>query len=190
LLWIGTAHAATTRGGENLLDERPPAPVMELRPGPAAEPAAAQPEPVLGNPLWSIPVRALSATRERPIFSPSRRPPPPVIANVPVAKPLAVPVAAAPPEPLALRLIGTIATPNGGIAILSEDSVRPSIRLRLGESHSGWVLREVQSREVSLEKGDRIETIVLQRDNVSSNIGDPPAPVDPASFLKGMKSGR
>src|SRR5215831_17659551 len=28
-----------------------------------------------GNPLWAVPLADLSATRERPIFSPSRRPP-------------------------------------------------------------------------------------------------------------------
>ena len=28
-----------------------------------------------GNPLWAIPLRALTVTRDRPIFSPSRRPP-------------------------------------------------------------------------------------------------------------------
>src|SRR5215813_8008992 len=48
-----------------------------------------------GNPLWSIPVKTLAATRDRPIFSPSRRPPPaPVIAApqvlpAPVSKPAA-----------------------------------------------------------------------------------------------------
>jgi hypothetical protein len=30
-----------------------------------------------GNPLWAIPLKELSATRERPIFSPSRRAPAP-----------------------------------------------------------------------------------------------------------------
>src|SRR5262245_27099301 len=29
-----------------------------------------------GNPLWTIPLRALAATRDRPLFSASRRPPP------------------------------------------------------------------------------------------------------------------
>src|SRR4051794_16236073 len=31
--------------------------------------------PGRGNPLWSIPLSALTATQERPIFSASRRPP-------------------------------------------------------------------------------------------------------------------
>jgi hypothetical protein len=102
---------------------------------------------------------------------------------------LAVPIASNALEQLTLKLMGTIASRDGGVAILSEDSIRPAIRLRLGESHGGWVLRDVRSHEVSLENGDRIETIVLQRAPVSSTVAPEPA-VDPASFLKGMKNGR
>src|SRR5262245_45321462 len=57
---------------------------------PPARPAAAlAPDRTLsGNPLWAIPLRQLPATRERPLFTPSRRPPPPVVANArPVPQP-------------------------------------------------------------------------------------------------------
>jgi general secretion pathway protein N len=37
---------------------------------------AAKADPVNGNPLWGVTLHSLSATRERPIFAPSRRPPP------------------------------------------------------------------------------------------------------------------
>ncbi len=40
-----------------------------------APPAAPAPTPS-ANPLWGIPLSRLSGTRDRPIFSPSRRPPP------------------------------------------------------------------------------------------------------------------
>src|SRR5438045_3679915 len=45
-----------------------------------------------GNPLWTIPLASLTATRERPIFTPSRRPPPPVqpIAVTPAPAPIAI----------------------------------------------------------------------------------------------------
>jgi general secretion pathway protein N len=46
-----------------------------------------------GNPLWAIPVRALAATRDRPLFSASRRPPPPVIPEAPDPAPHPMPVA-------------------------------------------------------------------------------------------------
>src|SRR5262245_7427318 len=52
--------------------------------------ANAATRPSGGNPLWQIPVTSLSTTRERPIFSPSRRPPPTVNAPIAPSKPLAV----------------------------------------------------------------------------------------------------
>jgi general secretion pathway protein N len=42
---------------------------------PIAKPAQPASKPVpRGNPLWSVPVSALTATEERPIFSATRRP--------------------------------------------------------------------------------------------------------------------
>src|SRR4051794_9583272 len=48
------------------------APEAPTAPGPAG---ANEPS---GNPLWAIPLKSLSFTRERPLFTPSRRPPAPV----------------------------------------------------------------------------------------------------------------
>jgi len=31
----------------------------------------------------------------------------------------------------------------------------------MGEAHKGWILREVRSREIVLEKGDRTATLAL-----------------------------
>src|ERR1700739_4453914 len=92
---LGTwALAATTPAGlevpESALNpagldpERPAVPITQSAP--------------TGNPLWGIPLRVLTATRERPLFSPSRRPPAPpaVAAPAPPPRPVA---AAKPPEP-------------------------------------------------------------------------------------------
>src|SRR5215472_15125490 len=52
-----------------------------------ATPAPAEPAQS-GNPLWRIPLRQLSATRERPLFSPSGHlPPPPPVHQVAAAPP-------------------------------------------------------------------------------------------------------
>ena len=51
---------------------------------PAAPPRAERPADPTGNPLWAIPVSSLTATRERPIFPPSRRAPAPAVAGTPV----------------------------------------------------------------------------------------------------------
>ena len=47
-------------------------PIAEQLPA-AHKDAGAQQPPPGGNPLWGIPISALDATRERPIFSASRR---------------------------------------------------------------------------------------------------------------------
>src|SRR5260370_26332814 len=56
----------------------------------------AEPPAPAGNPLWALPLERLSITRERPIFSPSRRPPTPAPSYV---APVAVWPAAPPPGP-------------------------------------------------------------------------------------------
>src|SRR5262249_52823969 len=57
---------------------RPATTVEAPRKAAAPRPADASAEaPPTGNPLWALPLKQLSMTRERPVFSPSRRPPPP-----------------------------------------------------------------------------------------------------------------
>jgi hypothetical protein len=70
-----------------------------------------------GNPLSKIPLSALTATRDRPLFSLSRRPPTAAIeAN---AEPAQAPAAAAPPERPAVKLIGTILSPATSVVLLA-----------------------------------------------------------------------
>ena len=118
----------------------------------------------LGNPLWGIPLATLSATRDRPLFTPSRRPPAPTVAAAPRLPPPPR-IAAPPPEPEHLRLvlIGTVIGSAEGIGIFLDQPTQRMIRLRLGEQHSGWVLRAVRAREVTLEKGQRVEILSLPR---------------------------
>src|SRR5471030_1478850 len=56
----------------------------------------------VGNAVWAIPLSKLSMTRDRPIFSPSRRPAPP-----PVRPTIAKPVEPTEPEQPTLKLVGT-----------------------------------------------------------------------------------
>jgi hypothetical protein len=118
--------------------------------------SAAQP----GNPLWTIPLNTLTATRERPLFAPSRRPPaqalPAVIANVP-----APPPPSAEPEQLGLRLLGTIAGREGGIAICLNVATSEVVRVRTGESFEGWNLRAIRGREATFAKASRQEVLAL-----------------------------
>ncbi len=138
---------------------RPPdlsAPVQtNVRP----KPKAAE-EPVSANPLWGIPLKALSVTRSRPLFRPSRRPPAAVVA-APVHETVkSAPPPAAPERPQ-LRLVGVVAgASDDGFAVFISSTTHDIIPLKTGEGHGGWILRSVKRREAVLEKGQ--QTVVIK----------------------------
>jgi len=116
------------------------------------------------NPLWAIPLGSLMATRQRPIFSPSRRPPAPVVAVVPAApvEPVKL-VYAAPPEPEKpqLSLVGVVTGSSDGFAVFLHVTTHDIVRLKLGEGYEGWILRSVKGREAVLEKNHQTAVIRL-----------------------------
>lgn len=139
-----------------------------------------------GNPLWAVPIGSLAVTRERPIFSSSRRPPAPMIAPPPPPAPI---VQAPPPvaDVPGLTLVGSVVSGEQAIAVFF-DSANRLVRLKVGEAHSGWVLRRVQARETALEKDRR--TVVLKLplpSEVRTSIPLEPARLGPsAGVLPGL----
>jgi hypothetical protein len=118
---------------------------------------------VAANPLWAIPLSALTATRTRPLFTPSRRPPAPVVASVPVAAPRPPAPPPAVPQHPNLMLVGTVASGNEGVAVFIDTTTRDTVRLRTGEGHSGWILQSVERSAATLQKGQQTETLALPR---------------------------
>jgi general secretion pathway protein N len=115
-----------------------------------------------GNPLWAVPVTALSATRERPLFHASRRPLRPPVVAAPVVEVFKPP----PPPPTEpdrprLALIGAVVTETEGIAVFIDELTRNIVRLKTGEGHTGWSLRAVKKREVLLQKAGETVTLLL-----------------------------
>ncbi len=128
-----------------------------------------------GNPLWAIPLSVLTATHDRPLFSPSRRPPPAAVVVAPVIAPVTRP--AAPDHPL-LTLVGTVVGGRQGIGIFVDQASKAVIRLRTGQDHDGWTLRAVSERDVVFQRRRREATLVLPSRNVK---GEPvTAAVTPA----------
>jgi hypothetical protein len=127
---------------------------------PAEPPSAGPGQAPSANPLWAIPLAALSDTRERPIFSSSRRPPPPAVAPVPVAKALPPPKPA-PVERAQLSLVGTIVGGDQSFGIFIDPSTQAALRLKIGEDFQGWTLRSVQGREVTLERDQQTTLLSL-----------------------------
>jgi hypothetical protein len=114
-------------------------------------------KPVAGNPLWAVPLSTLSGTAARPLFSPSRRPPPPVLAASPVSPTKPLPPPAAEPDHPLLTLLGTIVGKSEGIGVFLDETSHDVIRLKTGDVHGGWLLRSVRGRVANFERGDRRE---------------------------------
>lgn len=127
---------------------------------PSAPPKQATSENIPGaNPLWAIPLATFSNTRERPIFSLSRRPPPPAVAPITV-------VTAPPPKPARverpqLSLVGTISGSEQSLGIFVEEPTKAALRLKIGEEYQGWRLRTVAAREATLEHDELIAVLSL-----------------------------
>ena len=120
--------------------------------------ANAEPPAFAGNPLSNLPLTELSNTRERPIFSASRRLPikPTYVAPVtvrPTVKPPEV-------ERPAVSLVGTVIGSDVRIGVFLETATKDVVRLRVGEDHQRWVLRLITAREVTLVK-DSGQAVVL-----------------------------
>jgi hypothetical protein len=142
-----------------------------------AKPQEAQP-PVSANPLWAVPLSALAATRNRPLFTPSRRPPAAVVANAPVVAPVRQAPPPTAPEHPNLALIGTVAGDNESVAVFIDNTTHDAVRLRTGEGHAGWVLQSVDRRAVTLQKGGQTETLELPKPGaVAQGAAPPPLPV-------------
>src|SRR5262245_14769394 len=125
-----------------------------------AQAQAVKPAPS-ANPLWAIPLATLSNTRERPIFSASRRPPAPAVAAAPA--PRAPPPPPKPPrtERPQLSLVGTIVGGDQSIGIFLDQASKAALRLRPGEEYQGWTLSSVLGREVVFERDRQSTTLTL-----------------------------
>ena len=117
-----------------------------VRPAPQAPTDESGGRELPANPLWAIPLKQLFNTRERPIFSPSRRPPVGVGGRWAAAGGGAGQGAA---ETGRSAKSGAFADRHGhrrekSIAVFVEDTTKNLVRLRTGEAYKGWTLRSVQ----------------------------------------------
>lgn len=126
-----------------------------------------------GNPLWGIPLAALSVTQERPIFSPSRRPAQAVAPEPEVEPPPPPIVAEREAERPVFTLVGTIMGETDPEAIFMDQAANSVVRLHVGEAEAGWVLRSVDARTTTLEKNRQQVTLALPAPNLEPAI---PAP--------------
>jgi general secretion pathway protein N len=169
------ALAATAAAGP-LDDPGRPAPGVEEAAAPSTEGASAAaglvestpaPDPAArlraGNPLWTIPLNALSATRDRPLFSASRRPPAVATVIVPPPPPKVEVLAPSPPERPLLTLVGTIVSRKASVAMLQGSNAETVSRLRVGQENDGWRVQGISLRSIVVEKGTASVELGLPR---------------------------
>jgi general secretion pathway protein N len=118
--------------------------------------ALAQPsEQPTANPLEAQPLDRLSATRERPLFSPTRRPTP----LPPPPSPEAAPVAVV-PQPPNVQLFGIVVDDEGARAIVRSGAEKVD-RVQIGDDIGGWKVSQIEGRRLVLSLDGRFATFTL-----------------------------
>jgi general secretion pathway protein N len=140
--------------------------VVEVTIPPSTPAVPAAERPLSANPLWAMPVKQFTVTRERPIFLPSRRPPAAAPSAVTVAKVVAPPKPKEPEQPQ-LSLVGTISGDDAKFGIFVDQATKAVLRLKEGEDFQGWQLRSVQSREASFQKSQQTFVVALPKPGLS-----------------------
>jgi general secretion pathway protein N len=112
----------------------------------AHRPAVPGPRPEVAMP----PLEAFGDFVARPLFTPTRRPAPPVAAAAPEPPPAAPPTPA--PQPPALNqvtLVGVTITPDARSALVRTAGATKSQRLHEGDTLQGWTVKRIQPDAVS-----------------------------------------
>ena len=111
----------------------------------------------LSNPVAAQSMEGLSATLDRPLFSPSRRAPAPP--PVPAAQ------APAPPQPPALPpnvvLVGIVMDGESARAVIRTGAEKKILRARIGDDVGGWKVAQIEGRKLVLSLDDRLATFTL-----------------------------
>jgi hypothetical protein len=127
--------------------------LLALAPAPlvAADAGAALP-----SPLAAQPIDRLSATRERPLFSPTRRPPapPPPVVQAPEPPP-------PPPPPPDVALFGIVMDGDEAQAVVRAGPAAKIMRVRVGDDIGGWKVAQIDGRRLILSLDDRIATFLM-----------------------------
>jgi hypothetical protein len=140
--------------------------VVEVTIPPSTPGAPPVERPLSANPLWAMPVKQFTITRERPIFLPSRRPPAVVAPAVIEAKAVAPPKPKEPEQPQ-LSLVGTISGDDAKLGIFIDQATKAVVRLKVGDDFEGWQLQSVQGRGVAFQKNQQSFVVSLPQPGLS-----------------------
>ena len=153
-----------------------------------------------GDPLDALRLEDLSATRDRPLFTPTRRPPPPApVEAAPSPEPAQVEEKAIVLGPPPFDLVGSVIGEGAAVALLRNRTTNKVVRVKSGDDAEGWRVGAIGLRTVALAHEARKETLALaapQPVAVGAEIAGEPGPAEaappPPDEVKrvGLKLGR
>ena len=138
-----------------------------------------------GNPLWTIPLASLHITRERPLFSASRRPPAPIVAETPKVSNPIPPQPPTEPEKPQVTLVGIVQGPSVEMGVFVDETDKSLVRLRVGQSVRGWTVDGVDERAATLEKAEHQVKLELPARNTETAAATSPDTEETASVARG-----
>jgi hypothetical protein len=153
-LTLGGVGVARAQAQTQPQTQAQPQPQPQTQPRPQGQAQApATPTAGLASPLAVHSLDRLSATRERPLFSPSRRapapPPPPIVRPPP------------PPEPPNVTLVGIVMDGEEARAIVQSGSKNEVRRVRVGDDIGGWKVAQIENRRLVLKLDSRQATFSM-----------------------------
>jgi hypothetical protein len=121
----------------------------------------------LSNPLAAQSIERLSATVDRPLFSPSRRraPTPPVGRDTEPRVP--------PSPPPSLVLSGVVMDGETARVVVLVGAEKRIVRAQIGDEIGGWTISQIEGRKLVLSLDGRFATFtLLNREGDQRNLGD------------------
>jgi hypothetical protein len=129
-------------------------PSLAAEPTPQAPQAKIDPAAAAVSPLAARPLDRFSVTRDRPLFSPTRRPPAPPPAIAAAAPP-------PPPPPPDVLLLGVVVDGEDAHAVVRTGADSKIHRLRIGDEIGGWKVGQIESRKLVLLLNGRTATFAM-----------------------------
>jgi general secretion pathway protein N len=117
----------------------------------------------LSNPLAAQSLERLSATVDRPLFSPNRRPPAPPAAPTPQ-------LLAPPAPPPDLVLSGIVTDGERARAVVLVGGEKKILRAQIGDEIDGWTVFQIEGRRLVLSRDGRFVTFTLFNHEVGQRI--------------------
>jgi hypothetical protein len=142
---------------------------------PAPPPVAVPPvgtQPVQARSFALPALDALQATRQRPLFSPQRKP------DVEAAPEGEIEVVQESPDSLPFELTGVVVGADIAVAILRNKDTQETVHLRQGEKLEAWSIDEIAARHIVLRQDERQMTLELFPAKADASAGTP----QPAAF--------